>query len=77
MMPVPTVRATWGAEEQEGDEVEERRPRHCMVRPQNPRRHDGRDRVRRIMQAVEEIEQERDDDQAEQQGQSELYGVHG
>ena len=55
------------AEEQEGDEVEERRPGHRVARPEHARRHDGGDRVGGVVQAVEEIERQRDGDQADQQ----------
>ena len=55
------------AEEQEGDEVEERRPEHRVLRLQHARRDDGRDRIGGIVQAVQEIEQQRDADQADQQ----------
>ena len=61
-MPVPTVCATCGAEKQKGDEIEEGRPGDRVARPQNARRHDGGDGICRIVQAVEEIERERDDD---------------
>ena len=53
-------------EHQEGDEVEERRPKHRVLRPQHPGRHDGRDRIGGVVQSVEEIEQQRDGDEADQ-----------
>jgi|SRR6185295_6923774 len=53
-------------EEQEGEEVEERGPDDGGTWRQNPGGDDGGDRVGRIMQAVEEIEEKGDGDQAEQ-----------
>jgi hypothetical protein len=50
------------AEHQEGDEVEERRPQDRVLRPQHPRRHDGRNRIGGVVQSVQEIEQQRDCD---------------
>ena len=58
------------AEEQEGDEVEKRRERHRLQRPQHARRDHGCDRVCCVVEAVEEIEQEGDGDQADQGGQA-------
>ena len=55
------------AEEQEGDEIEEGRPEHRILRPQHARRDDGGDGIGGIVQAVEEIEEQRDGDQADQQ----------
>ena len=63
------------AEHQEGDEVEERRPQHRILRPQHAGRDDGRDRVGRVVQAVEEVEQQRDGDQADQNRKTKR-GVH-
>ena len=57
------------AEEQKGDEVEEGRPGHRVMRPQHARGDDRRDRVGGIVHAVEKIEQEVDGDQADQRGQ--------
>ena len=51
-------------EEQERDEIEERSPRHGIVRPQHAGRDDGRDRIGGVVQSVEEIERQRDDDQS-------------
>src|SRR5205809_556697 len=50
-------------EEQERDEVEERGPHHGVVRLQHARRDDRGDRVRRVVEAVDEVEAEgqRDD----------------
>ena len=49
-------------EHQEGDEIEERRPQHRVLRPQHPGRYDGRNRVGGVVQPVEEVEQQRDCD---------------
>ena len=50
-------------EHQEGDEIEEGRPQHRILRPQHAGRHDGRDRIGGVVQSVEEVEQQRDRDQ--------------
>ena len=50
-------------EHRKRDEIEERGPGHRIFRAQHPRRHDGRYRVRGIVQAVEEVEQQRNTDQ--------------
>jgi hypothetical protein len=63
-------------EHQEGDEIEERRPGHRIVRAQNTGGHDGGDRVRRVIHAVEEVERQRDCNQPDEQRQSERGGVH-
>ena len=55
-MPVPTVSRDMQAEEQEGDEIEEGRPEHRILRPQHPGRDDGGDGVGGVVQAIEEIE---------------------
>ena len=64
------------AEEQEGDEVEERRPEHRVLRAQHPRRDDGGDGIGRVVQAVEEVEEQGDGDEAGQRRQREGGGVH-
>lgn len=74
-IPVPTVWAT--CEPQEGDEIEEGRPGDKDdLRPQHPGRDDGRDRIGGVVQAVQEIEQDRDeyqeDDEREAGVQSRL-----
>ena len=48
------------AEEQEGDEVEKGRPEHGILRPQHAGRNDCGDGVGRIVQAVEEVEEQGD-----------------
>ncbi len=62
-------------EHQEGDEIEERRPQHRILRPQHPGRDDGRDRVGGVVQSVEEVEQQRDCDQSDQNRKTKR-GVH-
>ena len=63
------------AEEQEGNEIEERRPDHRVLWAQHPRRHHRCDRVGGIVQAIEEIERERDGDQRDQDRPSDA-GAH-
>ena len=72
-MPVPMVCGDVQAEHQEGDEVEERRPDHGVLRPQHAGRDDGGDRVGGVVQAVEEVEQQRDGDQADQNRKTEAW----
>jgi hypothetical protein len=60
----------------ESDKIEERGPYHGALRAQHPRRHDSSDRVRRIVQAVEKVERQRDDHQRDQDRQGERDGVH-
>lgn len=55
------------AKEEEGDEVEEGGPGDGILRLQYAGRHDGRDRVRRVVQAIEKIKGQRDADQRDQQ----------
>ena len=55
------------AEHQEGDEVEEGRPGHRIARRQHPGRDDGGDGIGGVVQAVEEIEDQRDGDQEDDQ----------
>ena len=61
--------------EQEGDEIEEGSPEDRILRPQDPRRYDRRNRIGSIMQAVEKIEQQGDANQADEKGKGER-GVH-
>src|SRR5439155_1118040 len=56
-----------GAEGEGGHEVEKRGPDDGLARRQNARRDDGCDRVRRVVKSVDEIEDERDQDQAADQ----------
>ena len=57
----------------EGDEVEERRPHHREVRLQHAGGDDGRDRIGGIVQAVEEIERQRDRDQRDEERKGEVH----
>ena len=65
IIPAPTVLATAVPNGERGDEVEERRPDDRLARRQHARRHDGRDRVRGVVEAVDVVEEERDADQAD------------
>jgi hypothetical protein len=49
-------------------EIEEGGPEHCPLRRQHPRRDDGGDRIRGVVQAVQEVEQQGDGDQEDQRG---------
>ena len=60
-------------EEEESDEVEEGGPGDRIVRLENASRHDRRDRVGGVVQAVQEIEQQGDADQRDQQGQGDGF----
>jgi hypothetical protein len=64
-------------EDQESNKIEEGSPYHRVLRPQYASRDNGGDRVRGVMQAVEEIKGQRDHDQGDQNRQSERDGVHG
>ena len=50
------------AEAEGGDEVEDGGPHHGLERRQDPRRHHGGDRVGRVVEAVDEVEEEGDGD---------------
>jgi len=63
-------------EHQERDEIEERGPKHRELRPQHSGRDDGRDRIGGVVQAVQEVEQQSDGDQADQDGKSQR-SIHG
>mgnify|MGYP003694207485 CR=1 FL=1 len=65
IMPAPTVLRDRGAEGERGDEVEERRPDDRLARREHARRHHGRDRVRGIVEAVDVIEEQRDQNEAD------------
>ena len=69
------VLATCGAEDEGGDEVEERRPDHRLLRREHARRDDGGDRVRGVVEAVQEVERQRDeDDEDEEAGDRGVIG---
>ena len=53
-------------EHHEGDEIEERRPRHGILRRQHPGRHHRCNRVGGIMQPVQEVERQRDRNQGDE-----------
>ncbi len=57
------------AEEQEGDEVEERGQHHRALRRKHARRDDGRDGVGGVVRPVDEVEEQREADQPDEQGQ--------
>jgi hypothetical protein len=59
------------SEEKESDEIEECRPDHRIVRPQHARGNHSRDRVRSIMQPVQEVEGQRNQDEADEGRQGE------
>ena len=52
------------AENQKSDKIEKGGPHHRIARPQHPRGYKGRNRVGGIMHPVEEVERQRDDNQA-------------
>ena len=56
------------AEHQKGDEIEESRPAHGITGRQHPGGDDGGDGIGRIVQTIEKIEEQRDGDEAGQQG---------
>jgi len=62
-------------EKQECDEIEEGRPGHRVLRRQHAGGDNGRDRIGRVVQPVQEIERECDRDQADQHRQRQ-HGVH-
>ena len=62
--------------EQEGYEVEERRPGDRPMRLQNAGRNHGRNRIRGIVHSVQEIERKRDQDQTDQERKSQRDHVH-
>ena len=55
-------------EDEDGDEVEERRPRHRVMRAQHAGRDDRGNRVRGVVKAIHEIERKRQRDQHHQRG---------
>ena len=61
------------AEGERRDEVEEGGPDDGLARRQHARRHDGRDRVRGVVKAVDVVEDERDDDERDD---CEEVGIH-
>ena len=63
-MPLPTVSRDVQVEDEKRDEVEERRQHDRLLRLQHAGRHDGGDRIRRVVEAVHEVERQRDRDQS-------------
>ena len=61
---VPVVRHTC-SEYECRHEIKERGPENGLDRRQHSSRHDGRNGVRRVMEAIENVEQERKRDQKE------------
>ena len=76
--PFAIVDATWRAEDEEGDEVEEGGPRDGEAGRQHPSRNDGGDRVGGVVEAVDEVEGQRqpddDDDGGELHGRCDVRG---
>ena len=63
--------------EQEGDEVEESGPCHSHLRPEHTGGHNRRDGIGRIMEAVDEVKQQGQCNQAHKQRQRDRDNVHG
>ena len=61
------------AERERRDEIEEGRPDDRLARAEHPRRDDRRDRVGRVVEAVDVVEDQRDADQGDDRQQ---IGVH-
>lgn len=57
------------AEEQEGDEIEEGRPCHRILRAQYTGGDDGGDGICGVVETVQKIEEQRDGDKADKQRQ--------
>ena len=55
------------AEDQKGDEVEERRPKHGCAWWEHTRRHDRGNGIGGVVKPIEEIKHKRHGDEAEQQ----------
>src|SRR6266576_7310277 len=64
------------SEYRERNEIEKRGPKNGDLRPQDARCHDGRDRIRSVVKSVEEVEQQRNCDQCDKDGESERGRVH-
>ncbi len=65
-MPVPMVWATCSPNTMKAMKLKNARPEHRELRPQHAGRDDGRDRIGGVVQAVQEVEQQRDGDQADE-----------
>ena len=68
------VSATFVPKKMNADEVEERRPGDRLLRREHAGRHDGRDRVRRVVEAVDEVEEQRDADDDDDDDSSSKLG---
>ena len=69
IIPAPTVLRDGRAERERRDEIEEGRPDDRFARRQHARRHDGGDRIRRVVETVDVVEEQRDADQAGDDGE--------
>ena len=63
-------------EDEDRDEVEERREHHRLVRLQHAGGDDGGDRVRRVVEAVHEVERQRQRHQQRDHPETDLDGLH-
>ena len=61
-------------ENEDSDEVHQRRDHHRLVGLQHARRDHGGDAVRRVVEAVHEVERQRDDDQPGDDAEAQLPG---
>ena len=57
-----------GAQDEGGDEVEEGRPEHRLLRREHAGGDDGGDGVRGVVEAVQEVEDEGDEDDEDENG---------
>jgi hypothetical protein len=74
-IPVPTVCATWRPKNQKGNEIKERGPENRILWAQHAGRNHGRDRIGGIMQAIQQVEDQRDRNQREESQRAER-GIH-
>jgi hypothetical protein len=63
-------------EDEDRDEVHHRGDHHGLVGLEHARRDHGRDAIRRVVKAVQEVEREGDDDQPEEDPQAQLAFHH-
>ena len=61
-------------EHENGDKIEECGQHHRLIRLQDAGRYHGRDRVRRVVKAVHEVEQQRHDHDTRQYAEAQLAG---
>ena len=76
-MPVPTVCATCEPKNRKATKLKNAAQTTAYCGAQHAGRHDGGDGIRRVVQAVEKIEHQRDGDQSDQQRQRELTHALG